>query len=82
MVNRARHAGSNILTGGERLFGHSELDGFDFSKGAFYPPTVITDVALEDEIWKEEVFGPVVVLKQFSVSEIRFVVFIQMTKIT
>ena len=68
MVKRAKKAGSNILSGGERLSGQSELDGYDFSKGAFYPPTVITDVGLEDEIWKEEVFGPVVVVKQFSVS--------------
>jgi len=69
MVKRAENAGSKVLLGGERLFGPSELDGFDFSNGAFYPPTVITDVAIEDEIWKEEVFGPVVVVKQFSVSE-------------
>ena len=70
MVKRARNAGSEILTGGERLSGQSELDGFDFSKGSFYPPTIITNVALEDEIWKEEVFGPVVVVKQFSVSRL------------
>lgn len=66
MVKRAKNAGSRILSGGERLSGQSELDGFDFSKGAFYPPTIITDVALEDEIWTKEVFGPVVVVKQFS----------------
>lgn len=78
MVKRAVKAGSKILLGGERLTGQSKLDGFDFSKGAFYPPTVITDVALEDEIWKEEVFGPVVVVKQFSVSEWRrFTVFMK-----
>jgi acyl-CoA reductase-like NAD-dependent aldehyde dehydrogenase len=71
MVKRAKDAGGKILSGGEQLFGQSELDGFDFSKGAFYPPTIITNVALEDEIWKEEIFGPVVVVKQFSVS--RFV---------
>lgn len=68
MVKRAINAGSKIVSGGERLSGQSELDGFDFSRGAFYPPTILTDVALEDEIWKEEVFGPVVVVKQFSVS--------------
>ena len=68
MVERAKNAGSKILAGGERLFGRSEIGDFNFSKGAFYPPTVIADVAIEDEIWKEEVFGPVVVVKQFSVS--------------
>jgi acyl-CoA reductase-like NAD-dependent aldehyde dehydrogenase len=74
MVQRAKSAGSKILSGGKRLSGQSELDGFDFSKGVFYPPTVITDVGIEDEIWKEEVFGPVVVVKQFSVSRFTFFV--------
>lgn len=68
MVKRTKNAGSTILAGGERLFGRSEIGDFSFSNGAFYPPTVIADVAIEDEIWKEEVFGPVVVVKRFSVS--------------
>ena len=68
MVKRAKNAGSKILAGGERLFGRSEIGDFSFSKGAFYPPTVIAEVATENEIWKEEVFGPVVVVKRFSVS--------------
>ncbi|KAF9076963.1 aldehyde dehydrogenase [Rhodocollybia butyracea] len=49
-----------------RMIGKSELDGFDFSKGSFYPPTVITDIEVEDELWQEEVFGPVVVVKRFT----------------
>ncbi|KAF4619381.1 hypothetical protein D9613_005117 [Agrocybe pediades] len=64
MVKRAA-AKSTILVGGERMMGKSELDGFDFSKGSFYPPTVIADVGIEDEIWQEEVFGPVIVVKRF-----------------
>ena len=56
-----------LLAGGEPMTGVSELDGFDFSKGSFYPPTVIVDVGIEDEIWQEEVFGPVVVVKRFKV---------------
>ena len=75
MVKRAKNAGSKILAGGERLFGQSEIDDFSFSKGAFYPPTVITDVTIEDEIWKEEVFGPVVVVKRFSVSVLDLKIF-------
>ncbi|KAH9938377.1 aldehyde dehydrogenase [Fomitopsis serialis] len=55
----------NILTGGRRLTGTSPLDGHDFSKGSFFPPTVISDVQLEDDLWREEVFGPVVVVKRF-----------------
>ena len=65
----ARRGGSTILAGGERLMGKSSLDGFDFSKGSFLPPTVITDVHTEDELWQEEVFGPVVVVRRFSVSD-------------
>jgi acyl-CoA reductase-like NAD-dependent aldehyde dehydrogenase len=68
MVKRAQNTGSKILAGGERLLGQSEIGDFSFSKGAYYPPTVIADVSIEDEIWKEEVFGPVVVVKRFSVS--------------
>jgi delta 1-pyrroline-5-carboxylate dehydrogenase len=48
--------------------GKSSLDGFDLSKGSFYAPTIIEDVSPEDELWQEEVFGPVVVVKKFSVS--------------
>lgn len=50
------------------MMGASELDGFDFSKGSFFPPTVVQDIDTDDELWKEEVFGPVVVTKSFAVS--------------
>ena len=63
-----RGGNSTILAGGTRLVGKSLLDGFDFSKGSFLPPTVVADVNVEDELWQEEVFGPVVVVKRFSVS--------------
>jgi len=56
-----------VVAGGEPMTGTSELDGFDFSQGAFMPPTVVVDVPLDDGLWKEEVFGPVVVVKKFSV---------------
>ena len=62
----ARSSGT-ILTGGEPLKDRSSLDGFNFSRGSFYPPTVIADVSLEDNLWKEEIFGPVVVLRKFEV---------------
>lgn len=66
MVN-GRGKASRILAGGERLAGPSPLDQFDFSRGSFYPPTVVTDVETQDDLWREEVFGPVVVVKRFSV---------------
>jgi acyl-CoA reductase-like NAD-dependent aldehyde dehydrogenase len=57
-----------VLTGGQRLSGKSDLDGFDFDGGSFFPPTVIADIATSDPLWQEEIFGPVVVAKRFSVS--------------
>ncbi len=52
------------------MLGPSPLDGFNLSKGYFYAPTIIEDISPEDEIWKEEIFGPVVVVKRFSVRPI------------
>jgi acyl-CoA reductase-like NAD-dependent aldehyde dehydrogenase len=54
-----------ILAGGAPMEGPSPLDGFDLSKGSFYPPTVLTDIDLQSELWKEETFGPVVVVQKF-----------------
>ncbi len=63
-----------LLAGGEPLKDRSSLDGFNFSRGSFYPPTVIADISLEDDLWREEVFGPVVVLRSFEVrAEISFI---------
>lgn len=66
----------NVVAGGERMTGQSELDGFDLSKGYFYPPTIIIspqsqhpkDIA-ETEIWRQEVFGPVIVIVGFDTEE-------------
>ena len=58
---------AKILAGGQRLMGTSALDEFDFSQGSFFPPTVVTNVSTEGALWREEVFGPVVVVKQFKV---------------
>lgn len=63
-----RPSTARILAGGTRLTGKSTLDEFDLSKGLFYPPTVIDGVETQDELWREEVFGPVVVVKKFAVS--------------
>ncbi|KAJ3553034.1 hypothetical protein NM688_g3834 [Phlebia brevispora] len=65
MVDR-RSKKSKILAGGQRLTGTSSWDGFDFSKGAFYPPTVIANISTDEDLWREEVFGPVVVVKKFT----------------
>ncbi|EIM87936.1 aldehyde dehydrogenase [Stereum hirsutum FP-91666 SS1] len=61
----SRSSSTKLLAGGEPMTGASDLDGFEFSRGCFYPPTVLENVGTEDELWKEEVFGPVVVVKKF-----------------
>lgn len=65
----ARKTSGSIVTGGTRMSGASPLDGHDFSKGAFFPPTIITDIDIEDLLWQEEIFGPVVVVKRFEVRQ-------------
>ena len=68
VVKRATKGSAKIVIGGKRMTGTSELDGFDFSKGSFFAPTIVSDVSTNDEIWREEIFGPVVVVKRFKVS--------------
>lgn len=62
-----------VLCGGKRLTGASQLDGIDFGKGYFYPPTVIVSTATksitEARIWREEAFGPVIVVVGFDTEE-------------
>ncbi|KAG6810950.1 hypothetical protein H0H92_009653 [Tricholoma furcatifolium] len=54
-----------ILCGGRRLTGSSPLDGFDYTKGSFLAPTIIQEIESTDELWQEEIFGPVVVVRRF-----------------
>ena len=68
VIQRAKKASAKVVIGGKRMTGTSELDGFDFSKGCFFAPTVVSDISTNDELWMEEVFGPVVVVKRFNVS--------------
>ncbi|KAF7332275.1 Aldehyde dehydrogenase [Mycena kentingensis (nom. inval.)] len=65
-IEFGRDSSAKLLTGGSRLNGVSPMDGFDFSRGSFFPPTVIADISPSSELWKEEVFGPVVVARSFS----------------
>jgi len=54
MVDTARDAGAELLSGG------SPLTGGIFDKGYWYPPTVLTNVRNDMEVMQEEVFGPVI----------------------
>jgi 1-pyrroline dehydrogenase len=51
-----RASGATVLTGG------GATDG----KGFFVRPTIVTDVAQDDEIVQREVFGPVVTVQRFA----------------
>ena len=51
-----RAKGATVLTGGEA----------DGDKGWFVKPTIITDVAQDDEIVQNEVFGPVITVQRFA----------------
>lgn len=55
--------GAKLLTGGERL-----IDG-PYANGTFFAPTVFGDVQPDMRIAREEVFGPVVSLLEFSTIE-------------
>ncbi|WP_188545576.1 gamma-aminobutyraldehyde dehydrogenase [Rhodococcoides trifolii] len=54
MVDRARTSGARIVTGG----------GSPSGAGAFYPPTLVADVEEDAEIYRDEVFGPVLTVSR------------------
>jgi len=56
-LNRARSSSVRLVTGGGRP------EGFD--TGYYIAPTVYADVPLDAEIWREEIFGPVVCVNPF-----------------
>jgi 1-pyrroline dehydrogenase len=59
-VDRARATGhARVAAGGEK-------PGLN---GAYYAPTVVTNVRQEDEIVQEEIFGPVVAVSSFTTEE-------------
>ena len=59
-VERARSDGATITTGGHALTGDP------YGRGHFYAPTVITETGRADAAFREEIFGPVVVVAPFS----------------
>ncbi|GAA6040903.1 hypothetical protein JCM8097_003179 [Rhodosporidiobolus ruineniae] len=69
LVESARKDGVSIVCGGERMRGTAKLDGHDLGSGYYYPPTLITGTdsvkATSLRIWREEAFGPVLVLVPF-----------------
>ncbi len=51
-VDRARAEGQKVICGGE-------APGGDLVGGAYYPPTLVVVDGPQAQIWREEVFGPV-----------------------
>lgn len=59
-VKNALADGAKLICGGERFTG----DYFD--KGAFYKPTVLANVKEDMKCYREEIFGPVLVVVKYS----------------
>jgi acyl-CoA reductase-like NAD-dependent aldehyde dehydrogenase len=62
------------FSGAKRMTGMSALDGSDLSKGYFYEPTILVsrkdnECIIKSSIWREEAFGPVIVVVGFDTEE-------------
>src|SRR5262249_28014069 len=62
-VERARQRGAKIVIGGS--VPTVGWDSSDLSRGCYYEPTLVTGVGQDDEIVRDEVFGPVLVVLSF-----------------
>ena len=62
MVDEAASKGAKVVMGGGK---HSAGD-------LFYQPTILTDVNKDMELYKEEIFGPVLSLIKFETEEVDF----------
>ncbi|CAK7328993.1 unnamed protein product [Dovyalis caffra] len=60
-IATAKSEGATILSGGDRPK--------HLNKGFFVEPTIISDVTTSMQIWREEVFGPVLCVKTFSTED-------------
>lgn len=58
-VRRAVEQGATVLCGGR------VPKGEEFSNGWFFEPTIIADVDATHDLWYEEVFGPVILVRAF-----------------
>lgn len=60
-IEAAKAAGATVACGGKRP------EGFD--RGYYLEPTILTDVHLESDAWREEIFGPVLCIRPFSTED-------------
>lgn len=56
-VERAKKSKAKLLTGGSQVLQET--------KGFYFPPTIFDQVSPSDEIFQEEVFGPVLTITEF-----------------
>ncbi|KAI5363005.1 putative aldehyde dehydrogenase domain, aldehyde/histidinol dehydrogenase [Septoria linicola] len=75
LVESAKSTGLRVATGGSRMTGTSPLDNHDFSRGYFYPPTILihnpspnSSPISTHRIWNEEAFGPIIILTPYTTS--------------
>ncbi len=61
IVRRSMASGASALTGGRRLSAIQD--------GAFYEPTILSDVSVETPAVREEIFGPVLTVQSFEDEE-------------
>lgn len=61
----AKQEGLNCLTGGQAISGNSN----ESKTGYFVEPTVYTNVPTSSRLWKEEIFGPVLVTHEFDTEQ-------------
>ncbi|KAJ5537551.1 hypothetical protein N7494_007030 [Penicillium frequentans] len=73
LVNASLAESAVAIVGAKRMSGQSPLDGFDFSKGHFYEPTILASSSgttiVTSPIWHQEAFGPVIVVVGFDTED-------------
>jgi betaine-aldehyde dehydrogenase len=59
-IDTAKANGYNVVYGGDRQHvSHCDANGY------FIPPTIVVDPPTSAEVWKEEIFGPVLCIRSF-----------------
>lgn len=61
-----RYVESGVEDGATLVAGGTRPGSDELAKGNFLTPTVFADVPLQSRIWREEIFGPVVVIRPFA----------------
>ena len=64
-LNKILHAIQNACASGARIASGS-AEAAPASKGYFIKPTILVDVPLNCDAWREEIFGPVVCIRPFA----------------